>query len=264
MQMIWRGILAWVMLGIPVANAEVWSPMTELEVKQLPNYCMVKYREQQGDPGARGGGEGIALLGIQYNNVHHYCGGLNYLNRYYRNMGRRDAGSYLAFAISEFNYMVDHMAPQSPIGAEIFLNRGIAYSLAKNDAKAMSDLQRALSLDPTLARAYITIADQYTKNKNRTKALDVVTEGLRHISDNKALKRRYDELGGKKPYPEPVVATSAIAPVVPETHEKAEASAITHQETAVSEASPKAVELQKTDVTPIGSPKNPYCRFCPD
>jgi len=85
-------------------NADVWSQMTEIEVKQLPNYCMVKYREQQGDAGARG--EGMALMGPQYSNVHHYCGGLNYLNRYYRNMGRRDAGSYLAFAISEFNYMV--------------------------------------------------------------------------------------------------------------------------------------------------------------
>ena len=266
MRVIWRGILAWAMFGIPVANADVWSQMTEIEVKQLPNYCMVKYREQQGDAGARG--EGMALMGPQYSNVHHYCGGLNYLNRYYRNMGRRDAGSYLAFAISEFNYMVDHMDPQSPIGAEIFLNRGIAYSLAKNDAKAMSDLQRALSLDPKLARAYITIADQYVKQKNRKKALDVVTEGLRHISDNKALKRRYDELGGKKPYPEPVVAASPVAPAVPETHEKAEASATTHQsgdpEATVNEAGPKAMEQQKTGTTQIGSPKNPYCRFCPD
>ena len=132
----------------------------------------------------------------------------------------------------------------------------------------MSDLQRALSLDPKLARAYITIADQYVKQKNRKKALDVVTEGLRHISDNKALKRRYDELGGKKPYPGPVVAASPVAPAVPETHEKAEASATTHQsgdpEATVNEAGPKAMEQQKTGTTQIGSPKNPYCRFCPD
>jgi tetratricopeptide (TPR) repeat protein len=266
MKLLWRGILAWAMLGVPVANANVWSPMTDLEVKQLPNYCMVKYREQRGDTGARG--EGMALLGPQYSNVHHYCGGLNYLNRYYKNMGRRDAGSYLAFAINEFTYMVDHMVPQSPIGAEIFLNRGIAYSLAKNDAKAMGDLQRALSLDPKLARAYISIADQYAKQKNNKKALDVVTEGLRHVPDNRALKRRYGELGGKQPYPEPAVANQPLVPAETKSQAKAEASTATQQagapEAVADEASPKAAEAQRAAPPQIGSPNNPYCRFCPD
>lgn len=265
MKVIWMAILALASLGIPVANANVWSKMTEPEVKQLPNYCMVKSREMKGDKGARS--EGMALMGPQYSNVHHYCFGLNYLNRYYRNIGSRDAGSYLSFAITELTYMVEHMVPNSSIGAEIFLNRGIAYSLAKNDVKAMSDLQSALSLDPKLARAYIALADQFAKLENRDKALDVVTEGLRYLPDNRALKRRYDELGGKMPYPEPVVATSP--PAAAESQDKIEAPAATHQtgapETAVNEAGPKAAEHQGADTSPpIGSPNNPYCRFCPD
>ena len=266
MQVILRVVLAWVLFGMPVANANVWAPMTEREVKQLPNYCMVKYREQQGDTGARR--EGMAILGSQYSNVHHYCSGLNYLNRYYRHMSQRDAGSYLSFAITEFNYMVEHMHPQSSIAAEIFLNRGLAYSHAKNDAKAMSDLQQALNLDPKFARAYITIADRYAKLKNRVKALEVVTEGLRHAPDNRALKRRYDEMGGKKPYPEPLVTTAPIAPAVADPHEKLEGSAAIQQsakpEVMINEAGPNAAEQNGSGATPIGSPTNPYCRFCPD
>lgn len=266
MQLVLRVILGWVLFGAPVANANVWAPMTEQEVKQLPGYCMVKYREQNGDAGARS--EGMALIGSQYSNVHHFCGGLNYLNRYYRYMGRRDAGSYLAFAINEFNYMVEHMYPQSAIGAEIFLNRGLAYSLSKNDAKAISDLQQALKLDPKLVRAYITMADQYTKLKNRGKALEVVAEGLRYVPDNRALKRRYDELGGKKPYPEPLVASVPIAPVVTAPHLKAEEPAVLQQSAkpgaVIDEGGPGSVEKNGSATPAIGSPTNPYCRFCPD
>ena len=107
MRSIWIGTIAWVMLYIPLSYAVVWDPLTAHEVRQLPTYCQVKYREQHGDAAARS--QGMALMGPQYANVHHYCDGLNYLNRYYRHIGGQDAASYLSFAINEFTYMVDHM-----------------------------------------------------------------------------------------------------------------------------------------------------------
>ena len=263
MRVIWIGIIAWLMLCIPMSYAIDWSEPNALEIKLLPNFCTVKYREHHGDRAALS--EGRALMGPQFDNVHHYCNGLNYLNRYYRSEGH-DAATYLGFAINEFTYMVDHPKPNSPIRAQIFLQRGIAYSLARQNAEAIIDLQRALTLNPQSVRTYLTLAGVFSNINDRNKALNVITDGLRQIPDSKALKRRYDELGGKQPYPEAVVA--APAPQQTEPQEKPTVPVTIHEQseipTATKEAEPGAVGEQGATTTPSGDSKNPWCRFCTD
>jgi hypothetical protein len=89
------------------------------------------------------------------------------------------------------------------------------------------------------------------------------------------LQRLYKERGGKLPYPEPL-ARAAEAPVAP-------AQAIREGETAEGEKPQDAVQLAPASPAPeaagggggraedqapatpkIGSPTNPWCRFCPD
>ena len=247
------GIIAWLMLCIPMSYAVEWSEPNAQEVRLLPYFCMVKYREHHGDPGALH--EGWNLMGRQFNNVHHYCNGLNFINRYYQSMGL-DAASNLSLAINEFNYMVDHPVPNSPIRAQIYLQRGIAYSIAKRYAEAINDLQRAVILNPKLSQTYITLADNFEKIKARDKALEVVSEGLRQIPESKALKRRYDELGGKQPYPVAVVV--APTPQQTEPQDKSTSPVATQnpseESTAAQQGSPPAA--------PSGTSKNRYCRFC--
>jgi len=263
MRIVWIGIIAWLMLCIPMSYAVEWSEPNALEIKLLPNFCTVKYREHHGDGAALS--EGRALMGPQFDNVHHYCNGLNFLNHYYRSQGH-DAATYLSLAINEFTYMVDHPKPNSPIGAQILLQRGIAYSIAKRYPEAINDLQRAVTLNPKLTQTYITLADNFEKIKARDKALEVVSEGLRQIPDSKVLKRRYDELGGKQPYPEAVVAAPVSQqtepqeePTVPvRIHEPSETP------TAVNEAGPGAEGQQEGTTMPSGTSKNPWCRFCAD
>lgn len=258
------GIIAWLILCIPVAYAVEWSEPNAQEVKRLPDFCMVKYREHHGEPGALR--EGRDLMGPQFNNVHHYCNGLNFINRYYRQLGGQDAGSILSLAINEFTYMVDHPTPESPIRAEIFLQRGIAYSLARQYPEAANDLQRALTLNPKLVRAYSTLADNFEKIKARDKALEIVTEGLHQIPDSKALKRRYDELGGKQPYPEAAAIAPSPAPQQAEPQERP-GNPATDQEpsgetSSFKEVQPEAAAQSGVSTTPPSDSKGPWCRFC--
>jgi tetratricopeptide (TPR) repeat protein len=260
MRFIWIATIFWIMLYIPVSYAVVWDPLTALEVRQLPDYCQVKYREMHGDTTARS--QGFSLMGPQYANVHHYCDGLNYLNRYYRHIGGQDAASYLSFAINEFTYMADHIIQPSSIEAEIFFQRALAYSLARNDSEAIIDLQRALTLNPQSVRTYIKLADLFSNMKARNKALDVITDGLRQIPDSKVLKRRYDELGGKQPYPEAVAA--APAPQQTESEEKPTVPATIHEpsEPTAAKQAGDAAAGEQGDATPSSDSKNPWCRFC--
>ena len=253
MRIVRIGLIAWLMLCIPMSYAVEWHEPNAAEVMLLPAYCMVKYREHHGERGALA--EGRALMGPQFNNVHHYCNGLNFMNHYYRSIGD-DAASYLSLAINEFTYMVDHPYPNSPIAAQILLQRGIAYSIAERYAESINDLQRSVTLNPKLSQTYITLADNFEKIKARDKALEVVSEGLRQIPESKTLKRRYDELGGKQPYPVAVVV--APTPQQTEPQDKSTSPVATQnpseESTAAQQGSPPAA--------PSGTSKNRYCRFC--
>ena len=249
-------------LGIPVAYAVGYSGPTEAELSGLPPFCAVKYRAMHGDRDAPKIGE--SMIGSQFRNSHHYCNALNFLNRYYRAPFIPGAKTYLAMARGDFSYMVDHLYPDSSLAAESYLYLGIVNSLMKNDAEASLAFQQAISRNPNLAKGYLAFADYYSERKQRAKALEVVTQGLRNVADSKALKRRYQELGGKLPYPEPVVVSPK--PEAPATKPVEVGNAnMTQGEPAKAATAkpdiPADSATNKKDV--IGTPKNPYCRFCP-
>ena len=126
-----------------------------------------------------------------------------------------------------------------------------------------------------LVKAYTLTSDIHVKLNQKNEALTVVTEGLRHVPDSRALQRLYKERGGKLPYPEPI-ARAAEVPAAPDQTPR-------EGEPAAGEGKPKdTVQLAPASPAPdaaagggpadaqapatpkIGSPTNPWCRFCPD
>lgn len=259
------GIFIVYVLGVPTVNASGWSPPTDAELKTLPDFCTDMLR-RQGDPSAK---ERLRSNIGELKSAQHYCYGLNFLNRYYRSPFSAGAKSNLAMAGQEIGRVagiVKTMDPGStPLAAEIFLHRGIVNSLMKKDSAALQDLLQAASLNPRLAKVHLTLADFYNDRKQRAKALEVVTEGLRHVPDSEGLKRRYQELGGKLPYPEPVMA---IPEPVSKTEKPAEdVSANNPSKQPVIEPATKTdLPVEKAsnkEGAVMGTPKNPWCRFCP-
>lgn len=228
----------------------------------LPAYCLAKFDE--------GEGKNLAAakmwrdsLGIGFIHVHHYCAGLILLNQA-RGMGSFDRGRQgtLEGALRNFDYMLSNAPGDFSLRPEILMNRGIALSMMNRTGEAIGDLLKSIEADPKQPRAYLTLAEIYEKQRNRAKALETVTEGLRHNPDTKSLQRRYTELGGKLPYPQPAETASTESRDAG-SEEKATLPA---GEKAGEPASPESVDATQTPVgaPKIGSPSNPYCRFCPD
>jgi tetratricopeptide (TPR) repeat protein len=263
MRKFFTGISLVVVLGIPVAYAVEYSGPTEAELSGLPPFCAVKMRAMHGDPEAPRIGE--SMIGSQFGNAHHYCFGLNYLNRYNRAPYAPGAKSNLAIARGDLNYMVEHLHTNSSLAGESYLYLGIVNSLLKNDAEALLDLMQAVSRNPRLVKAHLTLADYYSERKQQAKALEVVTEGLRHVPDSKPLKRRYQELGGKLPYPEPLVVSPEPVAKAEKPAEDVNANNPTNQPvTELSKKMDLPVEKARDKEDAVkGTPKNPYCRFCP-
>lgn len=258
-------VMAWLGLLLPISSVVAeWAP-SQADMASLPPYCAVKFNEGKNPEAAA---TWRASMGGDFIHIHHYCAGLNFLNHARGQFSSKNTGT-LEATVREFDYVLTNSSPGFYLRPEILMNRGIALSMMQRNGEAVGNLLKSIELDPKQPRAYATLADLYVKQNNHGKALDTISEGLRHNPGTKSLQRRYTELGGKLPYPAPLTpatpveaqaeklnGTAASIPVNP--GEPATAA----KEVAVPAAATPAAEASSKPQ--IGSPKNPYCRFCPD
>ena len=55
--------------------------------------------------------------------------------------------------------------------AQAYINRGLSHEKLNNKTRAERDLRKAASLDPSLAMAHLMLAELWTEQGKRTKAL---------------------------------------------------------------------------------------------
>lgn len=212
-----------------------------------------------------------------WQHMHHYCDGLRFYNRAVANTRDRNEFRYnIQLSLAGFNYVLSHTAPDFDMRPEVIAGKARTLALAGRKGEAVMLYTGVVQQTPEYVPAYIYLADHYASS-DRKKALSLVSDGLRHNPGTKSLQRRYRELGGKLPYPEPLAKQSSPAPEA----EAAATSQLTSPRPQVSptpatatppEASvPERAAERPADTTAsspetpkIGSPTNPWCRFCPD
>lgn len=224
-----------------------------VEMMRLPPYCQAKFNAPTSSAEWK---SWRGQIGENFIDLHHYCAGLNYMNRYWGARTAPDRSFYLQRALTNFDYMVKAEKPDFALRVELYSQRGEVNKLLRKPGEAIKDFNTARSIDPKAVKPYLQLADLYVATKAPARALETLTEGLRHVPDSTALQRRYLELGGKKPFPDPIVAKAAEPPPA-----KPEPPA----PPTAAEPGGAAVESGPEPTAPpaIGTPKNPYCRFCP-
>lgn len=263
----WNQVSWGIVMGMLSAQAgavEPWAP-TDSEMASLPPFCKAKMKS---GPGSLDYKMWANKLGSDFGHTHHYCVGINSINRYYRSRSQQDKRFNLNNARGNLEYMVTHADPAYSLMPDVYLNLGVVYSLMNQPAQAITHFNKAIELNPRQPRAYGALADYYLKNKQAAKALEIVTAGLRYNPDTMSLQRRYTELGGKLPYPAPA-SEAASTPQTPSTGLQVSPTPApaTPPEASVPEraAEKTADTTASSPETPkIGSPTNPWCRFCPD
>lgn len=210
--------------------------------------------------------------GMQH--VHHYCHGLKFIVRATSALNRQDRIFNLNSAIGEFKYVLIHThasAEYFPYLAMVRVDLGRAYRQMGNDSDAINEFLQASHLKRGYVAAYIELINVYSHLGNRAKALDFAREGLTQTPNSKILRRKYLKLGGKLPYPSPAEGSASThtnqdnpPPTATPAHEGesgAAAPAGSHR------SSPANIHQKTRDSqgqeSNIGSPTNPWCRFCP-
>jgi tetratricopeptide (TPR) repeat protein len=269
---LFRRIFFVLLAGLPPQVA-VAANLSDAELKSLPPYCEARMRRTaQYDYWSK-------TLGPDFIHTHHYCSGLGLLNRYYAARTPQQKRYNLEGANGALTYMVQHASPTFSLMPEVYLYRGQVLALMNKQGEALTDLQKAREMNPRLTKAYTQTADIYDRMKRKPEALAVVTEGLRHVPDSKVLQRIYREHGGMLPYPAPVAATPApsanpqeggpespAATQEPAVAESAAPAAVTPgaSGTPAAATDPAAAAAPAPATPKIGSPTNPWCRFCPE
>lgn len=193
----------------------------------------------------------------------HYCDGLRFLDRAYSAMGnKREMDYYLGVAISNFSYELNRAKVDKARLGEFHVGKATALKLMGRKAEAATEFNKALNYKINSPEVYQALADHFHETGNKKKALEMATEGLKRNPDSIELKRRYTEFGGKLPYPE------ALAETVPDV--ETDVKPVDKSESAAEETSDIPDSNKPPTIAPspeaakIGSPTNPYCRFCPD
>ncbi len=199
--------------------------------------------------------------------MHHYCDGLRFMDRANASFSnKQDRQYYLKESIAGFAYVLKHTQEDYVMRGEVHVGMARTLRLMGKNAEAAAEFNKALRYNLDSPDVYQALADHYQETGNKQKALEMATEGLRRNPNSKGLKLRYTELGGKLPYPE---AIAKILPAEePKTAAKPEAAPPSGEATnqAADGANLKAPTGPTPQIDPpkIGSPTNPYCRFCPD
>lgn len=223
--------------------------------------------------------------------LHHYCYSKVVEHYYYKEKDPIKRTFWAGYVASGYKFVIDHQEYRPTNWhylAKLYVDYGNALMLGgklTQSALAINAFETALRNDNAFVPAMVSLAEVYEKLGKKSKALEYVTEGLRYKPNSKSLKLRYEELGGKPPYPEPYPApeltshTEELKPSETTPPERKEGEATTTQVTPnVKEAGqgtdpkqnmpPAADSMGKNQDKPAtgtGSQpsNNPFCRFCP-
>lgn len=234
----------------PALSAYAATNVTPAELAVLPGYCDAKIGSRNPAAVARWSHE---LGQKNWDHMHHYCGGLIELNRFYGASAAKRK-TILHDAMWEFDYVLKNTQPDFFLRPEMHYNRGRVWELQGNDGEAVMDFQRAIELSPGMPSATMGLADIYKKLGKKEQALAALKSALEQFPDNKGLQRRYVELGGD---------LASLKPAAPaDATQAADKAAGTAAEDAPEPAAPSPAT--GAGDAKIGNATNPWCRFCPD
>lgn len=258
-------------------SKELWAPVDDLELKALPPYCTPRIKEND----KAGWQAGLARFGVGWNHLHHYCYALNYINRYKKTFKQDERKFYLQNALDNIQYVFTHAPQDFWFRSEMHTQKGKLLVSAKRGSEAMNEFLTAINENKNHAPAYVALSYLYQDMGQKPKALSIVEEGLGYVPDNRSLTSRYKELTGRTFVPPPTstipsaekvtgietnpnIKANTNTPIQPNlaipTDESIPAPAIEKSPAAPAVTQPAPVVEDKPK---IGSPSNPYCRFCP-
>jgi tetratricopeptide (TPR) repeat protein len=226
------------------------------EYKEMDDWCVTRNKWEDA--------KRIGMLPPQPDrsfHYHHYCDAIRGLGDMYKSKNKQDLKFHYDFVLDNNDYVIGHVPPDHHLLPLIYLLNGKANYLMKSYSAAETNYLAASRLDPNYAPIYIALAYLYMDTKRTKDATKAVQAGLKLDATAKALRRMAGQLNIKlEPLPvtpEPASAADSTPPI---------ASTVVAPPVTPAPIKPgsDAAPTARSELSVIGSPTNPWCRFCPD
>lgn len=194
--------------------------------------------------------------------LHHYCWAEVLRYRYYRETKAGVRRSLARAITGGYKFVIDHpeyLPKNWPYMAKMYVDYGKGLLLEKKPGEAVVAFKTAINLDPEYVLAYSALADVLVQDGQKSKAMESIVEGLKYRPESKPLRRRYEELGGKPPYPEPYPE----AQIEPKAEQSTAAPSAIEQTKPAPEGNVGEPAAGASEAAQTQPKDNPYCRFCP-
>ncbi len=229
------------------------------------DYLALKIWCIERDKLAREGRSNEVISHANYAHFHHYCAAMNAMNKANVTRGKEDRRYQLGLVMSESSYVLSHSAADHPLLPAVYTLRAQSLISANKPADAERELRKALQMDPTQMEALLTLARLYSDTGRKDNAVKTVRAGLAIAPGNKSLRRLGAQLAMELPPFEEAATEAAPTPPQPPSDKAAEPAGSPTPNSDVKSGDPVNPETGVPAVeTNIGSPTNPWCRFCPD
>ena len=176
------------------------SPIpTVLELKFLPPYCTTRFKWLSGQADPKEVVKWQSILGGAFVSLHHYCIGLNCLNRVDKGIG--DKRTLLEEALGEFQYM-QGIPADNALRPEVEYNLGLVLYRLDRIPQAIGQLLKTIQMKPNYERAYLLLSFCYLRLGDGTSAAQALQVGLTRVPDSRALRDALNEMNSKKKEPD--------------------------------------------------------------
>lgn len=251
------------------------EPASEADIATLPPVCKLILIEQPGVHHVVGQREHPELFERpEYRmakgnpHLHHYCWSLIHKQRYFRAQGATQKNYRFTQFMGDIGYVLTNADKDWPYFHVMLLEEADLLIVRRDFPQAILKIQEALSHEPKYEKAYVLLYDAYLGMGDKKKAIKAAQDGLIDNPRSKPLRRRLKEQGILPPPPPPEPAaettldtaadTTTPSQSLPDVAKKQGNNSNQTQESTEIDGALKPVE------TPvIGTPDNPYCRFCP-
>lgn len=183
-------------LSALTTSAAGLTDITAAEWAMLPKYCIhtQSYKGHVQPYIARW----EAQLGPTFWHMHHYCWALLKYGRYERaNASSRQKAYYLEEAHGDFVYVVTNAEKDFVLMPEVLTWLARTEIRLRRFADAEKSLAQARTIKPDYWPAYFHWVEYLQSAGRKAEALALVTVGLQHSPNAKALQAQYRSLGGK-------------------------------------------------------------------
>ncbi len=170
----------------------VCAAMTDAELARLPAYC--KARSGKGTPAEKK--YWSKRMGRDnFIHMHHYCGGLNLLNKSYGVVDKDTKERFLQRALHQFKYMQRMTSKDFYLRSEIANKAGNTFLRLGNVGESIREFSNGIKLNANYVLNYVGLSKVYKKYDDITKARGILEQGLKHNPSSKLLKKRLKRLG---------------------------------------------------------------------